>query len=161
MTTLRDMPMISVEQKNRFREVALKVEAERDALAAHVVELVKGGRALHDELQQWSLTERDPETSAAMAKWRTVVGEQSSLSPLYRRDARMKAEALEELAAQPGMEHFTASRAAEVLGAAYRKRAATEAMDAIDGEDGDFANVRGVVDRMIAAGYRKPAEGEA
>ena len=36
MTTLRDMPMISVEQKNRFREAALKVEAERDALAAHV-----------------------------------------------------------------------------------------------------------------------------
>jgi|GEM_PF-5297975 len=95
MTTLSDMPMITIEQKNRFREAALKVEAERDELAAHVVELVKGGRALHDELQQWSLTERDPETSAAMAKWRTVVGEQPSLSPLYRLAAHMKAEALE------------------------------------------------------------------
>jgi len=40
-----------------------------------------------------------------------------------------------------------------------REQAATEAMDAIDGEDGDFANVRGVVERMIAAGYRKQAEG--
>ncbi|HBJ28854.1 hypothetical protein, partial [Cobetia sp.] len=79
------------------REVGEEID-ERDALAAHVVELVKGGRALHDELQQWSLTERDPETSAAMAKWRTVVGEQPSLSPLYRLAARMKAEALEEAA---------------------------------------------------------------
>ncbi len=44
--------------------------------------------------------------------------------------------------------------------AEYREQAATEAMDAIDGEDGDFASVRGVVERMIAAGYRKQAEGE-
>lgn len=49
-------------------------------------------------------------------------------------------------------------RIAELI-AEYREQAATEAMDAIDGEDGDFANVRGVVERMIAAGYRKQAEG--
>ncbi len=30
MTTIKDMPMISVEQKNRFREAALEVEKERD-----------------------------------------------------------------------------------------------------------------------------------
>lgn len=34
--SLRDMPMISVEQKNSFREAALEVEKERDALAAQL-----------------------------------------------------------------------------------------------------------------------------
>ncbi len=42
---------------------------------------------------------------------------------LARRDALMKAEALEELAAQPSMEHFTASRSAKGLTAEYRKQA--------------------------------------
>jgi|GEM_PF-5031599 len=32
MNTLRDMPMITIEQKNRFREVALQIEEERDRL---------------------------------------------------------------------------------------------------------------------------------
>ncbi|MCK8069494.1 hypothetical protein [Cobetia sp. 1CM21F] len=39
MNTLRDMPMVTIEQKNRFREAALKVEAERDELAAQFSEM--------------------------------------------------------------------------------------------------------------------------
>ena len=43
-----------------------------------------------------------------------------------RRDARMKAEALEELISRPGMQHFTAFRAASDAAAEYRKQAEVE-----------------------------------
>ncbi len=39
MSTLRDMPMITIEQKNRFRDAALQLEAERDQLAGQLTEL--------------------------------------------------------------------------------------------------------------------------
>ncbi|MEP4557246.1 hypothetical protein [Cobetia amphilecti] len=150
MNTLRDMPMVTIEQKNRFREAALKVEAERDELAAQFSEMA----ALADSLTYAS---SEGEADEIVQKIAGLVHDEGGA--LARRDALIKAEALEELTSQPGMEHFTASRAAKALAAEYREKAATEAMDAIDGEDGDFANVRGVVERMIAAGYRKQAEG--
>ncbi len=47
MTTLRDIPMVTIEQKNRFREAALKVEAERDELAAQFSEMAARGFPNH------------------------------------------------------------------------------------------------------------------
>ena len=39
---------------------------KHDALAAHAVQLEQAGSALYHELEQWSLTEGDPESVAAM-----------------------------------------------------------------------------------------------
>ncbi|MCH4563381.1 hypothetical protein MKP05_09590 [Halomonas sp. EGI 63088] len=44
-------------------------EAKRDAQAAHVARLDSAGHALYHELLQWSLTEGDPESVAAMKLW--------------------------------------------------------------------------------------------
>ncbi|UBU49770.1 hypothetical protein LCW13_05805 [Cobetia amphilecti] len=118
MTTLRDMPMISVEQKNRFREAALKVEAERDELAAQFSEMA----ALADSLTYAS---SEGEADEIVQKIAGLVHDEGGA--LARRDARMKTEALKELAAQPGMEHFTASRSTKALAAEYRKQAEGEA----------------------------------
>ncbi|WP_405278008.1 hypothetical protein [Cobetia sp. Ld8] len=185
MTTLRDMPMISVEQKNAFREAALKVEAERDELAAQFSEMA----SLADSL---TFASNEGEADEIVQKIVGLVYDEGGA--LAHRDARMKAEALEEarsvcmsiecgqremsykytetdgdgdeMVVGPGVDYGNKAmgaghcreRIAELI-AEYREQAATEAMDAIDGEDGDFANVRGVVERMIAAGYRKQAEG--
>ncbi|WP_136247972.1 hypothetical protein [Halomonas borealis] len=70
-------------------------EEERDALAAHVERLIRGGRYLHRELQQWSLTERDPETSAAMSTWDVIVDGTPTTS-LARRDAEKECYGMQE-----------------------------------------------------------------
>lgn len=196
MTTLRDMPMISVEQKNAFREAALKVEAEltqvetsnhtigrqmgevqemliqvreeRDTLAAWLDECLSAMRHASEFLDEF-------DKDAALAFHRMNSLSSRSRGPadsLAARDARMKAEALEALNPHD-LSRFAKSIGEDAwdmnpvgicklvnrMATLHREQAATEAMDAIDGEDGDFANVRGVVERMIAAGYRKQAEG--
>ncbi|UBU49768.1 hypothetical protein LCW13_05795 [Cobetia amphilecti] len=88
------------------------ITEQRDALVAHVGELVKSGRTLHDELQQWALTERDPDTSAAMAAWRSVVNENpgNSSARLHSRIQELEASgnglyvAFEALL--PGLKHI-------------------------------------------------------
>ena len=184
MTTLRDMPMITIEQKNRFREAALETEQDRDeakrmlASACEylsrvsvlvgaqddedpqtIVEMVEGVVLERDKLRKKSdrldravsveIDNRDrmEEWADGLADWiakltGVELGEHSSCNcpwanavqaaaefecSLARRDARMKAEALKELAAQPGMEHFTASRSTKALAAEYRKQAEGEA----------------------------------
>lgn len=194
MTTLRDMPMITIEQKNRFREAAMQIEAERDRLEIelenrsheddmsasdayhhcadliepHVVDTphgtecneqslcrtvcgslayliahwqeARGLREERDALAAWLdeclsamrhasefLDEFDKDAALALHRMNSLSSR--SRGPdvsLTARDARMKAEALEELAAQPGMEHFTASRSAKALAAEYREQAEGE-----------------------------------
>lgn len=84
------------ENVQRWAEGRPSIGEERDALAAHVERLIRGGRYLHHELQQWSLTERDPETSAAMSTWDVIVRESPATS-LARRDADKQTEAMESL----------------------------------------------------------------
>lgn len=94
MTTLRDVPMITVEQKNRFREAALKVEAERDALAAWLDECLSAMRHASEFLDEF-------DKDAALALHRMNSLSSRSRGPdasLTGRDARMKAEALESAA---------------------------------------------------------------
>lgn len=80
MTTLRDMPMITIEQKNRFREAALKVEKERDEakrMLATACEYLSRVSALvgGDE-------EEDPQTVVEMVEG--VVIERDQLSDLLK-----------------------------------------------------------------------------
>lgn len=119
MTTLSDMPMITIEQKNRFREAALQVEAERDALAARNAELhdIAGILLCIDQCETCKVGGEFDRDGVKQAISR------EALASLAARDARMKAEALDELAAQPSMEHFTASRSTKALSAEYRKQA--------------------------------------
>lgn len=77
-----------------------RVVAERDALAARINRLVNAGDELADELEQWSLTEQHDETDAAFRSWRDA-RDQPAATSLARRDARMKAEALEDLLMRP------------------------------------------------------------
>jgi len=58
---------------------------ERDALAAHCAQLLSAGWRLKHELQQWSLTERGPQTSTVLAYWDAATDEKPSAS-LARRD---------------------------------------------------------------------------
>lgn len=93
--SLRDMPMISVEQKNRFREAALEVEKERDALAA--------------ECEAWSamavaLANKHPVDSQTF-DYMDELRETDWGKALARRDARLKAEALEEIAESTPMKY--------------------------------------------------------
>jgi len=173
MTTLRDMPMISVEQKNAFREAALEVEKQRDeakrmlASACEylsrvsvlvgaqdnedpqtIVEMVEGVVLERDKLRN----EREAWSAMAVALADSLTyalseGEADQIAQkiaglvhdeggaLARRDALMKAEALEEAAdmardevwqqefASLGqLQRDLASKAAE-----YRKQAEGEA----------------------------------
>ncbi len=91
MTTLKDMPMISVEQKNRFREAALEVEKERDALAAWLDECLSAMRYASEFLD-----ESDKGAELALRRMDILSSRSRRLADsLARRDARMKAEALE------------------------------------------------------------------
>lgn len=99
------------------------VRADRDALAAWLEECLSAMRHASEFLD-----ESDKDAALALHRMNSLSSRsRGSDASLTARDARMKSEAVEELAAQPGMEHFTASRAAEVLGAAYRKQAEGEA----------------------------------
>lgn len=91
MTTLRDMPMITIEQKNRFREAALQVEAERDALAAHVDRM---SRLIFDT---YAAIE-DGDVNAIPYDEARKLHNASPTTSLARRDLLMKTEALEEAA---------------------------------------------------------------
>lgn len=98
------------------------LQLERDALAAQV-------ERLREALRLAKINLAYSEDGFA-PQYRNICRKALEATPktsLASRDARMKAEALEELMSRPGMEHFTASRAAEVLGAAYRKQAEGEA----------------------------------
>ncbi len=97
MTTLRDMLVISVEQKNAFREAALKVEAERDELAAQFSEMA----SLADSLTYAS---SEDEADEIVQKIAGLVHDEGGA--LARRDARMKAEALEEAAGLADIEFW-------------------------------------------------------
>lgn len=57
--------------------LALAVLEERGNLAAQVVWLNSAGQALYRELEAWKLTEEDPESIAAMAKWRRIRNQES------------------------------------------------------------------------------------
>mgnify|MGYP001263934662 CR=1 FL=1 len=123
MTTLRDMPMISVEQKNAFREAALKVEAELTQVETsnhtigrqmgEVQEMLIQVREERDTLAAWLeeclsamrhasefLDESDKDAALALHRMNSLSsrsrGQDASLAC---RDARMKAEALEDFAA--------------------------------------------------------------
>ncbi|MDI5886059.1 hypothetical protein ACFO0O_00520 [Cobetia amphilecti] len=165
MTTLSDMPMITIEQKNRFREAALKVEAERDEAKrmlasaceylSHVsvlvggeeeedpqtiVEMVEGAVAgrveLREERDQLAahvdrmtdvfkrLHLKSPSPIEVLQAYSYVMREAPAAS-LARRDARMKAEALEEIKPMLGnvLDHIQAKR----MAAEYRKQAEVEA----------------------------------
>ncbi|WP_417244479.1 hypothetical protein [Celeribacter sp.] len=92
MTNLSDMPMVTIEQKNRFREAALKVEADRDALAAWLDECLSAMRHASEFLDEF-------DKDAALALHRMNSLSSRSRGPdasLTARDARMKSEALEE-----------------------------------------------------------------
>lgn len=89
MTTLRDMPMVTIEQKNRFREAALEVEKERDELAAQFSEMA----SLADSL---TFASSEDEADEIVQKIAGLVHDEGSA--LARRDALIKAEALEEAA---------------------------------------------------------------
>ncbi|MCK2183549.1 hypothetical protein [Halomonas getboli] len=80
---------------HKQRERADQAEAREQALAAHLGRLEHGGRALYHELEQWALTERDPETSSAMSAWMAVARDRPATS-LARRDAEKQAEAMSE-----------------------------------------------------------------
>lgn len=89
MTTLSDMPMITIEQKNRFREAALEVEKERDELAAQFSEMA----SLADSL---TFASSEDEADEIVQKIAGLVHDEGRA--LARRDALIKAEALEEAA---------------------------------------------------------------
>jgi len=142
-----------------------KAETERDELAAGLGQMLEARSAF-----MGSRSSSADSFSAFLEAARDV--EDATTAILTRRDARMKAEALEALNPHD-LSRFAKSIGEDAwdmnpvgicklvnrMANLHREQAATEAMDAIDGEDGDFANVRGVVERMIAAGYRKQAEG--
>tara|TARA_B100000424_G_scaffold267382_1_gene260090 strand:+ start:1153 stop:1674 length:522 start_codon:yes stop_codon:yes gene_type:complete len=173
MTTLRDMPMISVEQKNAFREAALEVEKQRDeakrmlASACEylsrvsvlvgaqdnedpqtIVEMVEGVVLERDKLRN----EREAWSAMAVALADSLTyalseGEADQIAQkiaglvhdeggaLARRDALMKAEALEDKAAE---------------------------MIAMNDERNMFSVHWAAKDlQRVAAEYRKQAEGEA
>jgi|GEM_PF-2792185 len=94
-----------------------KAETERDELAAQFSEMA----SLADSL---TFASSEDEADEIVQKIAGLVHDEGGA--LTRRDASMKTEALEELAAQPGMEHFTASRAVAALSAEYRKQAEGE-----------------------------------
>ncbi|RAH37442.1 hypothetical protein [Halomonas sp. SL1] len=73
-------------------------DVERDKLAAHAKSLDSAGHALYYELEQWSLTESDPETRAAMKLWRLARGEEPSNAL-----ARLKAEWQEKAYSEAAM----------------------------------------------------------
>lgn len=114
MTTLKDMPMISVEQKNRFREAALEVEKERDALAA--------------ECEAWSamavaLANKHPVDSQTFDYMDEIRGTDWGKC-LASRDARVKAEALEEMAESTPMKYDGPTwQELKVRAQKYRKQA--------------------------------------
>ena len=147
MTTLRDMPMITIEQKNRFREAALKVEAElvqvetsnhnigrqmgevqealaqaleeRDELAAHVEEVRVAHRS---EIE--GIHGHEERSARLLAVGRAL--NQSPIASLARRDARMKAEALEDMANAYEDHHEILDHLRDAA-EAYRKQAEGEA----------------------------------
>ena len=190
MTNLRDMPMITIEQKNRFREAALKVEKERDeakrmlATACEYLSRVSalvGGDEEEDpqtvvEMVEGVVIERDQlsdlleaagidakEIKAENARLRkerdalaahvdrmtdvfrrlhlkspspievlqaySYVMREAPAASLARRDARMKAEALEEALGEQqtvgGME-VVAANTIQKMAAHYRKQAEGE-----------------------------------
>ncbi|MDI4659522.1 MULTISPECIES: hypothetical protein [Cobetia] len=83
------MPMVTIEQKNRFREAALEVEKERDELAAQFSEMA----SLADSL---TFASSEDEADEIVQKIAGLVHDEGSA--LARRDALIKAEALEEAA---------------------------------------------------------------
>lgn len=99
-----------------FRRFA-QLESERDALAAHVERLNEAGKVIRHELAQWALTERDPETSAAMCQFDHVARETPATS-LARRDAQIKADQLSQFISvylTPGLAHNRATGELQAL----------------------------------------------
>ena len=137
MTTLRDMPMITIEQKNRFREAALKVEAERDELVAWKDDAMRELTALQQVTHQLA-------HNGAMcwdySRDARAVMDREPVASLSRRDARMKAEALE------GVNSHDLSRLAKSIG-----------------KDAWEMNPIGIcrLVNLSAYDYRKQAEGES
>lgn len=109
MTSLKDMPMITIEQKNRFRESALRVEEERGELAAECEAWSSMSTTLANKCRVDSQT-FDYIDELRSTKWGDV---------LVRRDSRMKAEALEEALRAVG--HWQDQHAVRTLAAAYHK----------------------------------------
>lgn len=123
MTTLRDMPMITIEQKNRFREAALKVEAERDELVAWKDDAMRELTALQQVTHQLA-------HNGAMcwdySRDARAVMDREPVASLSRRDARMKAEALEDMANAYEDHHEILDHLRDAA-EAYRKQAEGEA----------------------------------
>lgn len=138
MKSLRDMPMISVDQKNRFREAALEVEEERDALATHLERLthqIEGALRIKDLWLPFHCEPEHEEECRVLGKmcagFTNALAEKPDTTSLARRDARMKAEAV-EYAAQcvANIDGVTSGDkiAEELVGTAaqYRKQAEGE-----------------------------------
>lgn len=73
------------------------VEESEQALAAHVGRLRRAGDGLYHELEQWALTEQDPESVAAMKGWASETLNQTPATSLGRLKAQWQAEVLESL----------------------------------------------------------------
>ena len=69
------------------------------ALAVHVERLKQAGETLRHELAQWSLTERDPETTAAMCQFDHAARETPETS-LAHLKAEWQADAVSEFASR-------------------------------------------------------------
>lgn len=70
------IPNRYIEQSERIKVL----ELERDALAAQLERLKDAGNEIRHELAQWALTERDPETTAAMCQFDHIARETPSTS---------------------------------------------------------------------------------
>ncbi|QQK63670.1 hypothetical protein F8A90_05675 [Cobetia sp. cqz5-12] len=123
MTTLRDMPMITIEQKNRFREAALKVEAERDELVAWKDYAMRELTALQQVTHQLA---HNGTMCWDYSRDARAVMDREPVASLSRRDARMKAEALEDMANAYEDHHEILDHLRDAA-EAYRKQAEGEA----------------------------------
>lgn len=96
LEALRERDALEFQNRNREGLVrrAIEMEEAYGGLAAHVERLTEGGQALRRELEQWALTERDPETRAAFLAWDFIVGETPNTS-LARLKAQWQYEALD------------------------------------------------------------------
>jgi hypothetical protein len=120
MNNLRDMPMITVEQKNRFREAAMEVEQERDQLAELLeasgidakeikeenerlyAELAQMRASLHEAMlitKDWYANEDDTGTCLGRLDAWSMRAMADPAAALKARDASMKAEAMVEASA--------------------------------------------------------------
>lgn len=62
-------------------EEILEALRERDKLKSEIERLLEAGEALSDELEQWSLTESDPETRKAQSLWAAAKRKTPTQSP--------------------------------------------------------------------------------